>query len=370
VTSVAARDELVRSVRASAYRIPTDAPESDGTLSWDATTVVVVRVAAAGEEGVGYTYGHDCLVGLVESLLADEVTGHDPLDVQAAQTRMVRAVRNLGGTGLASLAISAVDVALWDLKARLLGVPLVELMGAQHRSVPVYGSGGFTSYDDRQLTDQLAGWVDSGIPRVKIKVGRDPTADRHRLMVARRAIGPHAELFVDANGAFEVAAALDWARVYRDEFAVVWFEEPVSSDDVDGMCEVRAGAPGGLDIAAGEYAWNPWAARRLLAARAVDCLQLDVTRCLGITGFLAAAAVAEAAQVDVSGHCAPQLTAQVGAAVRRMRHLEYFHDHVRAERMLFDGVLAPVHGSLVPDRGRAGHGLALIEQRAEGYRVA
>jgi L-alanine-DL-glutamate epimerase-like enolase superfamily enzyme len=361
----------ITDVRAAAYEIPTDAPESDGTLEWKSTVLVVVEVDAGGRTGVGYTYAHAAAATTVTGKLADIVRGKDALQVRAAWLAMVHEVRNLGTTGVVAMAISAVDSALWDLKARLLDVPLVVAIDGVHDQVPIYGSGGFTSYDDEQLTEQLSAWVGQGIPRVKIKTGRDPGRDRHRLQVARKAIGDDSDLFVDANGAFAVRQAIEWAGIYRGEYGVRWFEEPVSSDDLAGLREVRCAAPGGIDITAGEYAWNPWIAEAMLDAQAVDCMQLDVTRCLGVTGFLAAAASCDAHQIDVSAHCAPQLSAQVCAAARRLRHLEYFHDHVRIESMLFDGVLEPEQGgALIPNRDRAGHGLTFKREDAERFRVA
>jgi len=357
-------------VRASAYEIPTDGEESDGTLIWSSTVLVVVEVDAGGRTGLGYTYAHQAAATLVTGKLAGIVTGRDALDVRAAWNAMVHEVRNLGATGMTAMAISAVDAALWDLKARLLEQPLVVVLDAVHDSVPVYGSGGFTSYDDDRLSEQLAGWVDEGIPRVKLKIGRDPDRDRHRLAVARKAVGDDIDLYADANGAYSVRDAIEWVHVARGEFGVRWMEEPVSSDDLRGLRQVRRQAPGGIDITAGEYLWNPWQAEAILHAEAVDCLQLDATRCLGITGFLTAAALADAHQVDVSAHCAPQQSAHVCAVVRRLRHLEYFHDHTRIEAMAFDGVL-PVEagGVLRPDRGSPGNGLRLRPDALERFRV-
>lgn len=361
----------IDTVSAAAYEIPTDAAESDGTLAWDSTVLVTVQVSAGGQSGLGYTYAHQAAVSLIEAKLAGIVRGRDALTPRASWAAMLPEVRNLGGVGLAAMAISAVDTALWDLYARLVEIPLTLALGAIHESVPIYGSGGFTSYDDAQLVDQLSGWAAAGIPRVKIKTGRHPTADRHRLSVARTAVGPDVALFVDANGAFGVRQAVEWARIYRDEYDVRWLEEPVSSDNLAGLRRVRGQAPGGLDIAAGEYGWNPWYFQHMLAAEAVDCLQADPTRCLGFTGFLTAAALCEGSQLDLSAHCAPQLSAQVCSAVARLRHLEYFHDHVRIEKLAFDGVLEPADGGvLVPDRSRIGHGLALRSADLERYRVS
>jgi L-alanine-DL-glutamate epimerase-like enolase superfamily enzyme len=369
--SAARNDSRIDAVRASAYEIPTQTPESDGTLQWSSTVLVVAEVEAAARTGLGYTYAHAAVVPLITEKLADVVIGCDAFDVAAANGAMVHAVRNLGCTGLVSMAISAVDIALWDLKSRLVDLPLTVLLDAAHEAIPIYGSGGFTSYDDKELARQLQGWVDAGIPRVKMKTGRDPARDHERIRVARKAIGDDTELYVDANGAFTVRAAIGWSHLYRDEADVRWFEEPVSSDDLDGLRSVRESAPGGIDIAAGEYGWTPWQAAAMLTSGSVDCLQVDVTRCLGITGFLAAAAAADAHQIDVSAHCAPQISAQASAAVRRLRHLEYFHDHVRIESMLFDGVLVPqAQGLLRPDRSKPGHGLEFKQADAERFRVA
>lgn len=365
--AVAAVDE----VRASAYQIRTDAPESDGTLAWDSTVLVVAQVRSGDTSGLGYTYAHQSAASLINDKLAGLVRGRDALDVRAANAAMVHEVRNLGATGLVSMAISAVDIAMWDLKARLLDVPMVVAVDAVHEATPVYGSGGFTSYNDAALADQLAGWVTAGIPRVKMKTGRDPARDHDRLRVARKAVGDTTELFVDANGAFGVREAVEWAHVYHGEHGVRWFEEPVTSDDLSGLRFVREHAPGGIDVAAGEYGWNPWYLEGMLAAGAVDCLQVDVTRCLGITGFLTVAALCDAHQVDLSAHCAPQVSAHVSTAARRFRHLEYFHDHVRIESMVFEGVLEPEPGGVLrPDRSRAGHGLAFREADAARFRVA
>ncbi|HVV76416.1 MAG TPA: enolase C-terminal domain-like protein [Mycobacteriales bacterium] len=361
----------VTDISAAAYRIPTEKTESDGTLEWDATILVVAEVGGGGKTGLGYTYAHQAATQLIEDKLAETIKGCDPLNVAAANAQMVHAVRNLGATGVVSMAISAVDIALWDLKARLLDVPLVVALDAVHDTTPIYGSGGFTSYDEHEVAEQLAGWVDAGIPRVKIKVGRDCEADRKRLAAARSAIGPDVELYVDANGAFTPRTAIDWSHRYRDEFAVRWFEEPVSSDDLDGLRLVRENSPGGIDIAAGEYGWTPWYFETMLASGAVDCLQADVTRCLGVTGFIAAAGLSDAHQIDLSAHCAPQVSAQVSTAARRLRHLEYFHDHVRIESMLFDGVLQPESGGVLrPDRSRPGHGLTFKRADAERFRIA
>jgi L-alanine-DL-glutamate epimerase-like enolase superfamily enzyme len=350
----------------SAYTIPTDAPESDGTMEWDSTTVVVVEARAGGHTGLGYTYGDFSVAGFVESMLEGVVSGRDALAPVAAWSAMRDACRNAGRAGPGAMAISAVDCALWDLAARLQQLPLATLLGRVRDEVPVYGSGGFCSYDDARLTEQLSGWVADGLPRVKIKVGREPERDEHRLDVARAAIGADTELFVDANGAFRPKEALAWAHRYAER-GVTWLEEPVSSDDEAGLALIRDQGPAGLVIAAGEYAWDLFGARALIGV--VDCLQADVTRCGGFTALRAIDGLCQTHCRPLSLHCAPALSAQAGAAAPAFVHLEYFHDHVRIERMLFDGTLDPAGGDLRPDPARPGNGLALKRADAEHFRA-
>ena len=365
VAAMTTRSATIDDLDVSAYRIPTDYPESDGTAEWDATTIVVVEAHSGDATGLGYTYGDVASAAVINSTLRGVVHGRDAMRVSAAWRAMVAACRNLGRPGVASMAIAAVDTALWDLKARLLDLPLATLLDAVHDQVPVYGSGGFTSYPDARLAAQLGGWAEQGIPRVKMKVGRDPGRDLERVRVARDAVGPTTELYVDANGALSRMQALWFANRYAAEFAVSWFEEPVSSDDLDGLRLLRDRAPAGMDIVAGECGYKLDYFERMLAAGAVTCLQADVTRCEGITGFLRVAALCQARSIELSAHCGPSIHAHPCCAVVPFRHLEYFHDHARLEPMLFDGVLEPRDGALHPDFSRPGNGLEFTRVDAE-----
>lgn len=361
-------EPAIASLHVSAYRIPTDAPESDGTATWEATTLVLVEVEAGGKTGLGYTYAAAATGAFILEVLRDDVLGRDAMDIPAAHAAMLRAVRNNGRAGVAAAAVSAVDCALWDLKARVLGVSLSALLGRSQARVPLYGSGGFTSYDDARLTDQLGGWADEGFGSVKMKVGGwGIEIDEARVGHARAAIGKECALFVDANGAYTPAEALRAA----DRFAahdVAWFEEPVSSDDLAGLRHIRRRAPSGMEIAAGEYGYDIWYFRRMLAAQAVDVLQADATRCGGITGFLQAAELARAFHLPISAHTAPSLHLAACCAVGHAAHMEWFHDHVRIEQMLFDGAAVAVQGHAAPAPDRAGAGLTL--RRADAARFA
>ncbi|MGH3374249.1 MAG: enolase C-terminal domain-like protein [Actinoallomurus sp.] len=368
--ALAARTKAaVSRLDARAFEIPLDPPESDGTAEWDSTVMVVVEAHAGDEVGLGYTYGSRACRALIDELLAPAVVDRDAFAVSAAWDAMVATCRNAGAVGVASMAIAAVDLALWDLKARLLGVPLVTLLDPARDAVPVYGSGGFTSMADAELERQLGGWVEMGIPRVKMKVGRNPGADRGRVALARASVGPLAELMADANGALSRKRALAFAEEVLAPAGAVWFEEPVPSDDLEGLRLLRDRGPAGIDIAAGEYGFAAVDFARLLSAGAVDCLQADVTRCRGITGFLRVAALCEAHGVDLSAHCAPAAHLHPCCAAVRLRHLEYFHDHARAEALLLDGAGVPDAGCLRPDLSRPGAGIDLKHADAERYEI-
>ncbi len=359
-------------VNVHAFRVPTDGPdgvEQDGTLEWDSTTMVLVEVRSGPHRGVGYTYGDVSVAAFAHSNLAPVLRGGDAFAPAALWHRMFARIRNAGRPGLGAMAVSAADIALWDLKARIAGLPLVALLPSFHDRVPVYGSGGFTNYPLDRLAGQLAGWVGQGIGRVKLKTSRDPERDPERLDAVRAAIGDGPELFTDANGALSGKQAVYWARRFAEEWDVRWFEEPVSSADYAGLRAVRERAPAPLEVAAGEYAYVLADFTNLLDAGAVDCLQADVTRCGGITGLLQVAGLSAARRIDLSAHCAPAVSAHAFCAVERLRHLEYFHDHVRCEQTVFDGTLSPRDGALRPDPDRPGHGLEVKWADAEHYRV-
>lgn len=352
----------------SAYVIPTESPESDGTLEWDASTLVVVEATAGGIRSLGYGYADTATARLIKDRLAEVVVGRDAMAVPGTWAAMVHAIRNLGRPGVASMAIAAVDIALWDLKARLLDLPLVTLLGQVHSSVDVYGSGGFTSYSVARLQEQLGGWAADGISRVKMKVGRHPDDDLNRVRGAREAIGSAAKLFVDANGAYTRKQALAFAEDFA-ELGVSWFEEPVSSDDLEGLRLLRDRGPAGMAMTAGEYGYDLPYFQQMLDAGAVDVLQADARRCAGITEFLRVGALCAARSLPLSAHTAPALHLHPCCALSPVVHIEYFYDHVRIEQMLFDGVVEPVDGALRPDLSRPGMGLEFKRADAERYAV-
>ncbi len=360
-------------LQVSLYTIPTDLPEADGTLAWDSTSLVLVQpTTRSGITGLGFAYGDAATATLVRDTLGPVVIGLDVRDTTAAWEMMVRSIRNLGRPGISSMAIAAVDIALWDLKARCLELPLFRLLGPVRDQIPIYGSGGFTTYPIAHLVEQLAGWVEQGIPRIKMKIGTDRgrswREDLKRIRAVRDAVGYDVELFVDANGAYDRTQARTLGGRFVDELGVSWFEEPVTSDDLGGLSRLSEVLP--LDVTAGEYGYHLGYFQAMLQAGAVDVLQADVGRCAGITEWLRVADAAAAFKVPFSAHCGPALHLHPATVPTNLRHIEYFHDHVRIDHLLFDGIVEPVDGCLSPDPSRPGLGLELKTADAERYRVS
>lgn len=356
-----------RRLEVSVYTVPTSSPESDGTIEWTSTTLVLVTIEAGGKEGIGYTYA-DAATGLViEKMLRPVVLEKNILDIPALNAEMIKTVRNQGNCGIAMMAVSAVDNALWDLKAKLLDMPLVSLLGKVTENIPVYGSGGFTSYNRIQLQQQLHGWAEDGMTNVKIKIGRDPSTDIGRVKSAREAIGGDVSLFVDANGAYTVKQAIDKSYQFA-QYDISWFEEPVTSENLDGLRFIRDHVQSLVNVTAGEYGYTLPYFNKMLEAKAVDVLQADATRCGGITGFLKAGHLAEAYELPFSSHCAPMLHLAAALSLPSFYIAEYFHDHVRIESMLFDGFVHQKNGYMQPDMSRPGLGVEFKYRDAEKYK--
>lgn len=358
----------IKNIEVSAYTIPTETPESDGTLEWNSTTIVLVEISAGGKKGIGYTYSHHAAAILIKEKLADTIKDKNALDVGLCWNEMVKSIRNLGRPGISSCAIAAVDNALWDLKAKLLEVPLFKLLGQVRDGVEIYGSGGFTSYSIKQLNDQLSGWVDKGIKNVKMKIGREPDKDINRVAEARKSIGRKAELFVDANGAYNVKQALNNADKFAEQF-VTWFEEPVSSDNLLGLNQIKNSINHQIEVAAGEYGYDINYFNQMLSAKAVDVLQADATRCAGITGFLKVSDLCEAYHIPFSAHTAPSIHLHPCCASKPLRNVEYFFDHIRIEKMFFDGFPEQKDGKIYPDLSRHGLGIELKKKDAEKFKI-
>jgi L-alanine-DL-glutamate epimerase-like enolase superfamily enzyme len=359
---------IIKEVKVAAYTIPTDSPESDGTIKWDSTTLILVEIAAGNNKGIGYSYANEASAYFIQKNLKELVEGKDAMQIPSIVESIVHSVRNNGNSSVIAMAISAIDNALWDLKGKLLDLPLVSLLGKFHDGFQIYGSGGFTSYSIDRLQKQLGGWAEQGLRQVKMKIGRYPEKDVERVKKAREAIGKNTQLFVDANAAYTARQALDFAWHFSD-FNVTWFEEPVAANNLKGLHFVREQAPPVMQIAAGEYGYNLPYFQEMMNSGAVDVLQADATRCGGISSFLKAGHTCEAYQLPFSSHCAPALHMHPAMSLPSFYTGEYFYDHVRIEKMLFDGVPEPVNGKLYPDMSRPGFGFGFKHKDAEKYKV-
>lgn len=359
---------LVQDLSVAVYVVPTDAPEMDGTIAWDSTTMIVVRLQAGGKEGLGYTYAHSAAAEVIDDVLKPIIIGQNAIDIPALNYSMIKAIRNNGASGLAMMAVSAVDIALWDLKGKIFDMSLVKLLGKQKDEILLYGSGGFTSYSITRLQQQFHDWVNGGVKYVKMKIGTHPDKDPERVKAAREAIGENTALFVDANGAYTARQAIDMAE-RLERYKISWFEEPVPSDDTEGLNFIRQQVPGAINIAAGEYGYSLAYYNRMLMAKSVDILQADATRCGGITGFLQAGVLCAANQIPYSSHCAPSVHLHAAQSLPAFYIAEYFYDHARIEEMFFDGVTKPIDGRLRPDCTKPGLGLSIKTADVEQFRV-
>ncbi len=361
-------DRTITDATVSAFKIPTEQPESDGTAEWDSTVVVTVQLNAGGLRGLGFSYATVAAAHVAEQLLHKAILNRDPFDIPALHSAMDRESRNWGRPGIASTAISAIDISLWDLKARILGQPLARLLGEIRPSIPAYGSGGFTSYTEEQLINQLTGWASEGLRFVKMKIGRNPAQDVARVRAVSKALNGRAELYVDANGAYTRKQALQKSREFAD-LDVTWFEEPVTSDDQIGLHMLVEHAPPSMNIAAGEYCYVLDDARILIETGSVDVLQADVTRCGGVTNFLKIGHAAEIHHLPLSAHTSPSIHATLCCTLTPAMNVEYFYDHFRIEQMIFEGAIRPINGDLHPDLSRNGLGLELKRPDAEKFQV-
>jgi L-alanine-DL-glutamate epimerase-like enolase superfamily enzyme len=359
---------FIRGLKVSVYKIPTDLPEADGTIAWNSTTMILVEISAGGKLGIGYTYAHEATALIIEKTLKEIVVGKDAMNIEGITFDNIRSIRNNGDCGIAMMAVSAVDNALWDLKAKILDLPICSLLGKIKDGMAVYGSGGFTSYSDAQTKKQFLNWASESITHFKMKIGSQPDKDIDRVKAARNAIGNKAELFVDANGAYTVKQALEKAHAFND-YNVSWYEEPVTSANLEGLRFIREHVPSQINVAAGEYGYNLPYFDKMLHSAAVDILQADATRCGGISFFMKAGHLAEAYQVPFSSHCAPSLHLHAALALPSFYIAEYFHDHIRIEKMFFDGVILPKNGMIHPDMSKPGFGLTFKEKDAHKYEL-
>jgi L-alanine-DL-glutamate epimerase-like enolase superfamily enzyme len=359
-------DLPVQRLDVSAFRVPTSR-YVNGSPASNETTVVIVEAEAGGVRGLGYVYADVETAKLIDSVLKRVILNKNAIQVVSAWGSMRNAIRTQAWPVAGSIAIAAVDTCLWDLKARLLRIPLVNLFGVARAEIPVYGATE-DQYPWPQLEVQLRDWAADGMPAVKILVGASPDEDLDIVEKASKIAGPNMQLFVDARGAYNSEQAIEKARAFRD-LGVVWFEEPVPSNDLEGLRTLRQNKPARMDIAAGREGFDSAYFRKILENGAVDVLKVNATRCAGLTGFLQADSMCQGFKTELSSHAAPSLHAHLCCVAMNARNAEYLSEHARIEQMFFDGALRAGQGRLRPDLTRPGLGLELRVPDLERYRV-
>ncbi|MDH3500490.1 MAG: mandelate racemase/muconate lactonizing enzyme family protein, partial [Acidimicrobiia bacterium] len=242
--------------------------------------------------------------------LSPRIIGHDALSPDALWRLMWAPNKPRLRGGIGAWALSAIDIALWDIVAKVAGLPLITLLGGFRRTVPVYGSGGWHTLSDAELIEEAQAFIAQGITAYKYKTGTD--RDRHRTELLRTELGEDIVLLADANQRFNVREAVEHSKMLAD-YGVAWLEEPVLADSIDDLAEVAAASP--VPIAAGENAYFRWEFRELVDRRAASLLQPDVGRVGGVSEFRRVAALADAFNVSLSSHLWHELSISlVGAS--------------------------------------------------------
>ncbi len=323
-----------------------------------------------GFEGLGVGQASPGVREVISNALRPLLIDADPMDIRQLWDDMFWLSRQFGSGGIGALAISAVDIGLWDLKAKALGLPLYKLIGAVRDSVPVYGSGGGTHLTKDELVAEAAGYVERGIPRVKIKVGKDfgraEKEDIERVTAVRDAVGYDVALYVDANSAYHPKQAIYLAKEF-EQSQVGWFEEPVLTEDVEGLARI-VGATS-IQIATGEQEYSVHGFRGLLSAAAVDIVQPDVFRVGGVTAWLRIAELAETFNRPVAPHLAPLVHLHLACTIPNLKSLEYRDIDMEADRGWYHDVPQLNGGTWSPFPDRLGLGLELDPYAVERWAV-
>jgi L-alanine-DL-glutamate epimerase-like enolase superfamily enzyme len=354
----------IASVESFVLRIPTRKPIS---LDLPEHSLVVAEIRTdQGITGLGYSLafgggGDRAIQVYLETRLAPLLLGQDPLFVERLWQRMFRADRGIKRQGIAGYAVSALDIALWDITGKAAGLPLSKLWGAVTDRVPAYGSGGWGSYSVEDLIAEATRYADAGCRYYKMKIHHpDPRVNRQRVEAVKQALGDRVRLMVDVNQRLDVMGNIRQADLLSD-LDLVWYEEPVLADDIAGCAEVAAAIA--IPVATGENNYTRYEFRQIIERRAARYLMPDVCRANGFSESLRIARLAEAHAVLVSPHVVHELSVHVAAAISNAFLVEWI-DWVPAD--LFDGLPTIENGDfLVPDR--PGHGLALTADAVRKY---
>jgi L-alanine-DL-glutamate epimerase-like enolase superfamily enzyme len=344
------------------FDVPTEVPEKDGTLEWQSTGLVTLELYAQNHIGLGYTYADRATSEAIVQHGLPVILGRECGDHFILVEKIKKLCRNLGNSGISAMALSAIDIALWDLRARSLNISIQELLGIRRRNVSFYGSGLFLSNETSELTKQVHLFKELGIHKFKMKIGEDLEGDMARVRLVRDLIGKDSDIYVDANGAYNPKAALNIAYQLAKE-NVSWFEEPITSDDKRGLQYLRNNFPYSLQLVAGEYCYQTADVLELLENKAVDVLMVDATRCEGISGMIIASHLARAFNIPFSTHCAPLLHGNIGVSFDNLLISENFYDHYLIERKYFEHQGSYENGKFIPDENQCGFGWKLRKNK-------
>ena len=323
-----------------------------------------------GLEGLSPAGGGRATQALVEGSFKELLVGENPLWVEKLWDDLFWCIRGVGRKGLAFCALSAVDIALWDLKAKHFNVPLYQLLGPYTESVPVYGSGGWTHFDLDELVAEQTHYVERGFKAVKMKVGKDfgkrEREDIERLAAVRDAVGDDIEIYVDANNGYYAKQAIYMGKAF-EEYGVGWFEEPVLADDIDGLAAVAKAID--IPVATGEHEYTKYGFKDLIARGGADIVQPDVARVGGVTEWLKVAHLAHAFNLPVAPHAYQLIHLHLACATPNLKVVEYLGVSEESDKLFYKGFPEPENGMWSPDPDKPGLGLELDTDAVAEYMV-
>ncbi len=322
-------------------------------------TVFIFIDTDEGASGFSYLSGPRAVRALIHDDISDALIGHDPFNIEALWQDMFWRVRGYGRKGLAFQAISGLDVALWDLKAKALDVPLYRLLGPAHESVPTYGSGGWTHFSIEELVAEQVGYVEAGFRRVKMKVGKDfgmdERGDMARLEAVRKAVGDDVEIYIDANNGYYAKQAIRMSKQFED-YGAAWFEEPVLADDIQGLAAISRATT--IPVATGEHEYTKYGFKDLISQGGADIVQPDIGRVGGVTEWMKVAHLADAFNLPVAPHAYGVLHLHCAMATPNIKAVEITGPEMERWPVLFEDVPPVIDGQWKPFADRPGLGLA------------
>ncbi len=310
-----------------------------------------------GVSGIGITSAGSVNRAFIESL-KPYVIGENPLNNERIWEKMYWATLQDGRRGAAIIAMSALDIAVWDLKGKILNQPVHRLLGGHRDTVPSYGSGVNLNYTDQELVEEMAGYAKAGFGMVKMKIGKRDTADDlRRVKLVREAIGPDVHLTLDVNNGWGLQTAIRMAERLQ-EYDIFWLEEPLLADEIGNLAKLARETS--IPIAVGENHYTKWEFKELMEQGAVEIVQADIGKCGGVTEFIKIAAMADAYGLPVCPHHTEYIDAPLVAAVPNGLFHEYIQEWFIPMRKIFNDPIKPENGQVSP-LDKPGFGIELNE---------